>query len=460
MKHIRPTIVLALLLMGGAVIGAADTIMDPFFIYSPRIMGQGGSFTAIASGHEALFTNPAGFGSPRASLTIGSLTGWYFGNPVGALVAAGGMSSDEALGTYGYDYGSPYTFVTNPEDLPTDDPLYALPGDSDYEDNASAISNKAFLAFFKDQAKYGFGGGGSLGISLVGRGLGLGFIAGSNLFVQGDTFPFGVSGLASTTLAIVGGFAMPVDLFGTRLVIGGDLRPMIRVYSKLDSAAASAMLASLGVSDDGNETQSSEDAVFEALNGTYLYQGAGLGIDLGAMWEIGDFTIGLSVRDLFDTRFAMYKHQMGDFLSYVVDNGGFPSNEPYLNYDGSAESPVVEADGNFVIPMTVNLGLAFHPDFGGFSFFFDPIIHADLVDPVGVFRDKQSPWALLHLGTEVKVLRFIKVRAGINQGYVTGGIGARILFLDVNASIFTRELGPYAGDRPSTGVTFEAALRF
>ncbi|MFA6508575.1 MAG: hypothetical protein WCT14_20925, partial [Treponemataceae bacterium] len=418
MKKILPVLALVFATLLPMQSFAEDTIIDSFFVYSPRIMAQGGSFTAIASGHESLYTNPAGFYSKSGSLTIGSFTGWAFMNPVGVMVATGAMTAEEALSTYGYTYGSPYTFGTAPEQLAPSDPLYANPGDSNYESNADEISSKAMLAFFKDQAKYGFGGGGSLGISWVGGGLGLGFIASTNLFMQGDTFPFGISGMASTTLAVVGGYAMPFQIGNSRLIIGADLRPMIRVYSKIDASTASGLLTALGVNTDGTKADSGSSAVFAALNGTSAYQGAGLGIDLGAKWELGAVTLGLSVRDVFGTRISMYRHKLGDYLNYVYSNGGLPSNESYTGADGTT-STVVQADGTFVIPMVISAGVAFHPDLGGLSFLFDPTIQADIVDPLGVIRDQQSPWALLHIGTEVKVLRFIKLRAGINQGYVT-----------------------------------------
>ena len=459
MKKILPAIALFIAASMPVLCFAEETLLDPFTVYSPRLMAQGGAFTAVASGYESLFTNPAGFYSQSGSLTIASLTGWAFFNPVGMMVATGGMTAADAKSSYGYTYGSPYTLATKPEDLDPSDPLYATPGSSIYQDNLSKINSKAMLALLKDQAKYGFGGGGALGISYVGGGLGLGFIASTNVFMQGDTFPFGLNGLASTTLAVIGGLAVPFQLGNTRLVLGADLRPMIRVYSKFDASTATGLMAALGVDSKGDSADSGAKAVFTALNGTSVFQGAGLGIDLGAKWELGAFTVGMSVRDLFGTQFAMYKHKLGDYLNYLSSNGGLPSNESYTGVDGTT-SVVTAANGTFMIPMVINIGAAFHPDLGAFAFFLDPTFQIDLVDPFGVIRDQQSPWALLHLGTEVKVLRFIKVRGGINQGYVTGGVGMKILFLDLNASIFTRELGPYAGDRPSTGVSFEAAIRF
>lgn len=375
--------------------------LDQFFVFSPRIMAQGGSFTAIASGHEALFTNPAGFYSSRGSLTLGSVTSWTFMNP---------------------------QYLAETMDASEDVDMFDI---------------------LKSQAKNGVGAGAAIGVSYVGRGIGVGFIATSNLLLQGDTFPLGLDGTYSTTLAVVGGFARPINIGPTRLIIGGDLRPMIRSYANLDASTVGNVLNAFFDTSTGESLDPDAAAIFAALNGGYAYQGTGLGIDLGLKWEIGPLTAGLSVRDLFNTKITMYRHGLGDFMESLYENGGFPSNET-----------AVKMDGEYYIPMSVNFGLAFRPDLGGLSFLFDPTVHMDLVDPFGVLDGGQSPWTMLHAGVEAKILRFIKLRGGINQGYLTAGAGMKLLFLDLNASIFTRELGPYAGDKPNTGVSFEAAIRF
>lgn len=385
---------------------AAAVELDPFFVFSPRVMAQGGSFTAIASGHEALYTNPAGFYSAKGSLTLGSATVWGFLNP----------------GSY-FD-----TVDAAPEGEDPD--VYDL---------------------MEGQAVNGFGGGASLGVSYVGRGIGIGFIASTNLLLQGETFPLGLSGTYSTTLAVVGGFARPINIGPTRLIIGGDLRPMIRAYADLDATTVSNVMDVYFDTATGESLDPELSDVFDALNGGYAYQGAGLAIDLGLKWEVGPLTAGLSVRDLFNTKLTMYRHGLGDFAESLYESASFPSNDN----DGA-----VKMDGDYYIPMSVNFGLAFHPDLGAVSFLIDPTVHMDLVDPFGVLNDGQSPWSLLHAGAEIKTLRFITLRGGINQGYLTAGAGMKLLFLDIGASIFTRELGPYAGDQPNTGLSLEAAIRF
>jgi hypothetical protein len=107
--------------------------------------------------------------------------------------------------------------------------------------------------------------------------------------------------------------------------------------------------------------------------------------------------------------------------------------------------------------MSVHAGAEFHPDLGGLSFLIDPSVHAEYVMTSGV---DSSFWTNLHLGAEVRVLRMLRLRAGLNQGYTTLGVGLKLLFLEAHVAYFGREMGSYAGARQNQGVTAEVALRF
>ncbi len=51
-----------------------------------------------------------------------------------------------------------------------------------------------------------------------------------------------------------------------------------------------------------------------------------------------------------------------------------------------------------------------------------------------------SPYRLVHLGTEER-WKFIALRAGINQGYFTGGFGFDLKFFELNFATYAEELG-------------------
>jgi hypothetical protein len=372
---------------------------------SPEFMAQGGSYTAVARSYNALFTNPAGYGRKPASLTIVNANPWVYANPDELNTIAEQIEAMEGEGE-GAGLGGT---------------LQALSGQ---------ITGN------------GFGVGASSGIAFVGHGIALGVVSVVDSYIWGEKL-LGATGDLHATVAFIGGLSLPLKLFGTTLRLGGDVRPMVRVHAPIRPAD---MLALVGDPTGGDGAEAPDP-----LDALGAYHGMALAIDLGAMWEVGPFNVGLSIRDFGGTRFRYSRDSLNEILS-SLEEGHLPPS------DGTNE--VDPEKYQFVTPMQINLGAAFHPDLGAFKFLLDPSFHVDLRDPISVFRDKQSPWALLHLGTEVKLLSLLKLRAGLSQGYITMGAGLKFLFADVNVAVFTQELGKYPGDRPRTGVSAEAAIRF
>jgi hypothetical protein len=174
--------------------------------------------------------------------------------------------------------------------------------------------------------------------------------------------------------------------------------------------------------------------------------GVGIGLDAGMILELGPLLVGLSVRDIGGTRFQYATDTVSGILGTLQGSGRLPV--------GGAVSDT------WVTPMDVAAGIAFHPKLGKASKIFDPSLQVDCQDIVGIVRDGRSPWTLLHVGADIKLLSFFSLRAGLDQGYFTFGTGLKIFFLDVNAAVFTRELGTHLGDIPNAGATVEVALRF
>ena len=294
------------------------------------------------------------------------------------------------------------------------------------------------IALINDQVvSGGFGVGASAGIGIVGRGLGLGAAFIMDSYLYGPTM-LGIAGDLSGTIGFIGGLALPVNLFGIKFKFGGDVRPMVRVHAPLPNSDALSLITSFATGGD----------MMAALNSAKAYHGFGLGVDLGTSIALGPIKASIAVRDLGGTRFYYSENTFGDIVASLQSQGGFPNG-----------NPVPTDQREYVIPMNVSGGVVFHPDLGVLRFLIDPMVHADLQDLVGVIRDKRSPWTLLHIGSEVKLLSLFSVRAGLNQGYITVGGGVKLLFLDFNFALFTRELGKHVGDIPNSGVTVEAALR-
>jgi hypothetical protein len=63
---------------------------------------------------------------------------------------------------------------------------------------------------------------------------------------------------------------------------------------------------------------------------------------------------------------------------------------------------------------------------------------------------------LLHAGYEFKILKFLSLRGGANQGLIALGLGMDFSLVEVDAALFTE---PLSSSSTRTGVTIQAALR-
>jgi hypothetical protein len=370
-----------------------------------------------------------------AGISFGQTT---FDDPLFAPVLPEIIGQGGAFTANAHGYGA---LVTNPAGfsmkdgsftlLSTNIAPYFLPTDEDIAGFEALLGNApedGIVALTDIITQNGLGANVNAGFGIVGKGLGLGII------VDGDTYGFGNTAFGASfdgvlTATGIAGYSLKLgsDNFGVN--IGGDIRAMHRI--KLKNIAITDMLS---------DTFSVD-----------LSTGSAIALDLGAILQLGSLSLGLSVRDLGGTQFSYVDQNMD-----AADFDPMKSSTEAVDLDGDGETGDV-----YKIPMSATAGVNFHPDFGGFSFLIDPSFSFDYQHVFYAEEDNEkSFWTGVHAGTEIRVLRFMKVRAGINQGYVTAGIGAKLLFMDINASYFTREMGDFAGAQPNEGFVLEAAIRF
>lgn len=379
--------------------GFADTVFLPSFApVTPEVLTQGSSFTAISHGYNALFTNPAGFSRKGGSLTLLSIQ------------------------------ADPYIpFGKFLQDLIKYSQNGTLTKFSPTSSDPDAVN---MTKFFTDLLiKNGLGANINAGLGLVGGNLGLGAAIQTNIFAKGTTL-LGTSATIDVTAGAVVGYSLPINLGITTLHLGLDVRPMVRYYGNMTVTDLLSQFMGVGTS------------TTNPLDSTKLKYGFGLGIDAGAMADLGPFTAAISLRDI-GTRF--------DFKEYTINQ--------IIKASGVPTGGTAPAD-TYIVPMTVAVGAAFHPDLGGLANLLDPKVHADVQIPVTDEFNQPSIWASSHLGGEVTLLRFINVRGGFNQGYFTLGLGAKLLFADVNIGAYAEELGRFIGENRRAGLTAEAAIRF
>jgi hypothetical protein len=374
----------------------ANTINEiPFLPMSPEVMGRGGSAVADSRGYDSLFNNPAGYSRDPSSFTLSSTSSWVYARP------------DEFIGLAGQFAGG-------------------------------TSSTASILTFLNNQVtRGGIGAGASWGIGYVGGGLGLGASLILDSVLSGPSL-LGVTGDLVGTVGFIGGLSVPFDVGGYKVHVGGDVRPMIRLHAPLTNATALGMLNALANGGD----------VLASLGSGKAYYGVGIGLDLGAIAELGWFNVGMSIRDLAGTQFRYSTSSFSVVQSALSSSLQFPTNGTLVTTD------------QYVIPMDIGMGVAFHPDFGTFNNIFDPSISLDMRNIVGALAGTASPWTLLHLGVEARLFSFFTLRGGINQGYVTLGGGMKFLVFETDFAIFTRELGLHIGDQPLSGMSVNASIRW
>ena len=183
---------------------------------------------------------------------------------------------------------------------------------------AGTQSSSSFLNFVNSQVTTGgLGVGSSLGIGYIGQGFGLGAVLILDSSLYGQTL-LGVTGDLTATLGFIGGLSLPFDLGGSRRYhVGADIRPMIRMHTPVTNSTAVAVLTALTSGGDIGSALSSATTVY----------GSGIGLDLGAIAELGWFSLGLSIRDLGGTQFNYASNTFGGVTGSLASHGSFPSGE-------------------------------------------------------------------------------------------------------------------------------------
>jgi hypothetical protein len=442
--------------------------LDPFAPESPSVMGRGGSFTATASGYNSFFTNPAGFAGD-GEFTLASANAWAFMDQ--ALV---GLFRDLATGNTSFPNSAGSTDPAAFESL--SDSFEALSGwvadedpavletilqnasgdagitftsEDDFADflaTAGAEDVVAFLEAVDTAAEaeptsiYGDPGypdtivddlvsdveaalpsgqlrvGAQVGLGYVGNGIGVGLFANTEAEVDGSNI-LQASGIAYNTITFVGGLGLR---FGA-LDLGIAVRPMVFGYSRANAGPIIGSFLSGGTVD------------YTSLFDSTVYYGSGLGVDVGALLHLGPITLGASMRDVLGTR-VLYRKSDFDTYFQALLQASLPAG---------TELTVDEARSVLSFPMKVNLGFEFHPDLGVVSFLIDPSVSVDLLDVTSFVRTWQAGETVtaeqifdtLNFGGQLKLLRFMTVQAGYYGGFLSAGVGIKILVLDINAAI-------------------------
>ncbi|TVR85298.1 MAG: hypothetical protein EA428_16070 [Spirochaetaceae bacterium] len=385
---------------------SAKTVREaPVSVFDPVLMAQGDSSVASARGYRSLFINPAAFALGQGNFTLLNLQGWIHSSPTQALES-----------------------------------MQLFFGESDIEEGDTSLSRLE-----RQLSSNGMGVGAAGGIGYVGGGLGLGLRFASDSYFFGEQLPGGITGTSTSEISFVGGLGFPFQLGPVQVAIGGSVRPFVRVRSLFDSDASDAALQKfLGVP---GEIEEDYRDITRSLNGY------GFALDAGLLLQYRDFTLGIAGRHLGDTRLNYSEHSLSEVRD-SLSNGALPAEK------SEGEEGYIPV-GQHIIPTRFDFGLMWAPRPWDVA---RPQLHLELRDPMG-WADPSGTGSqpLLyrtHLGGELELMRFFSIRAGLNQGRPTGGLGLRLFFFDLNMALYGRELGEQQGDTSSAGAALEFGIRF
>jgi hypothetical protein len=278
--------------------------------------------------------------------------------------------------------------------------------------------------------------GAMLGMGYVGNGLGIGLFANVNagLYTPSDKSILSSLARANTFLTFAGGYALKI---GDDLRIGAQVRPTIMGYISFLPASLLTKLLSGGAMD--------QSTIIAAMMSNGIYKGFRIGLDLGVLWDIGDFTVGATLKDIIPNTEVYMRYT--DFDGFVAD---------LPNFKGAT----ADDTAYHVPPFKLNLGFQWHPDLGTFNDIIDPRIGLDLMDVLGWARQLPADTStaatlevakakaammsdydflqMINLGAQLKFFKFITLSAGIGQGMFTGGLGLKLFIVDINAAVSAR----------------------
>jgi len=105
--------------------------------------------------------------------------------------------------------------------------------------------------------------------------------------------------------------------------------------------------------------------------------------------------------------------------------------------------PEIDFDNGEKLKTVWTAGLALRKKIGAFSLL-GAIDYRDMTKNLGNDNDLGKR---LHIGTEIKFKELFALRAGLNQGYPTYGIGLDVWILKLDAAVYSEEVGAYSGQR-------------
>lgn len=438
-RRLGAGLVLGLVLgLGSAVTPAAATAQlgDPV----PQALGLGGNYLAVARGFAAVSSNPAALGmpdNPRMSfslLPVGMTAGMDPVSPLDLAEFEGQLipreTREEWVDLIRRQGGESGNFNVDLTYVGLSIGPFAIQASSNVRARANVAPDVAEILFFGNAGRTGQPGDYSL---------------------EGSAFD------AAGTSTLAASFAVPLSigtgpLPGQHFAIGATVKYTVGNFLVLGREDSSTLTSSpLGVSIRFPMVHSvlpGDSAGFDALEG--FDNGRGFGLDLGAAWQAGIFSGGVTVRNIINTfewDLSGLQYRAGE-ATWTADSSATsfetlpaeaaPAELLERIHDLYELSPVVAAGGAArVLPYLTLTGEVRHA--------VKDNLHVGARNHAGV-------------GAELRIIPFLPLRAGvsvISGGYqLSGGLGLKLGGMQLGASGALRD-GELGSDvLAAVGLTF------
>lgn len=249
-----------------------------------------------------------------------------------------------------------------------------------------------------------------------------------------EGFGFGVfSNFKSNQIGLTGNKINPSVIINGEGNVEIPVGVAFKVFDKVNLGASLRGIASykanstlhyVELSDLSDDALSDE----EKLSIMNVEEAIGYGVNLGAVVEIGGLNAAVALRDPFSkVQTAKYvKNDSNKYELQDIDKKSLPTNLSI----GLSNQPYIDGKQRKFF-WTVEVENLLNKDLNGDGY------------------DDKSFFKKIHAGTEFYLLDTslldLKLRAGINQGYLTYGASVKLFVIEVEYANYTEELGPHSG---------------
>ncbi len=372
------------------------------FVTSPRVLGMGDAGVAFASRQTAFFYNPAHIGRSASLIHIN-------------IAGVHGAISNTVVDQVEFFNNRLQPAIDTGIDNLSDAELRSLYEDTFAQGQARSSVNGQFLL---------------PSIVIGGKGLGVG----AGVFATtGLDYRIENAGLGLPQLNVVS----TTDIMGVATV-GLDLQKMMGFSGLAVGITGKYTRRFLTVKNKPIDAFSSDENV-------YFIEGRSLGFDVGVLYDVGliplpgTLTLGATAYDIRASDFDYIFYGTPADLPVIGDQ---MDSDDFVVDPVQAEREVQHANDRYALSPSYRIGVAYSPPSIGFLGSLS--VAADYIGYKHATVD-QSFFAHLHMGAQMRLLRILKVRGGLSQGYPTFGAGLGLGIIHFDYAFYGVEDGRIPG---------------